>query len=63
MPQTKIKSKNGKVYTYEYKYQPIWIRPEIHERIKMLAMLHEVPMNTLLDRMVNDEIMKMEDSR
>lgn len=63
MPQTKIKSKNGKVYTYEYKYQPIWIRPEIHERIKMLAMLHEIPMNTLLDRMVNDEMMKMEDSR
>lgn len=63
MPQTKIKSKNGKVYTYDYKYQPVWLRPEVHERIKMLAMLHEVPMNTLLDRIINDEIMKMEDSR
>lgn len=50
--QTKITTKSGKVYSYEYKYQPIWLRPEIHAKLKDIASKSKMTLNKLIEKLV-----------
>lgn len=54
MPQQKVTTKTGKVYTYEYKYQPVWLRPEIHAKLKDIASKYKLTLNKLIEKLVDE---------
>lgn len=55
MSKTKITSKTGKVYNYDYKYRPIWVSPELHKTIKNVAFDNNMTMTKFLEKLVKDK--------
>jgi predicted HicB family RNase H-like nuclease len=62
MSKTTVISKTGKVYTYEYKFQPIWIRPELHQKLKSVASKHNISMNVLVEKLLESQEPKIEEN-
>ena len=53
--QTKITTKSGKVYNYQYNYQPVWLRPEIHAKLKDVASKYKLTLNKLIEKFVDSD--------
>ena len=50
----KVKSKKDKVYEYDYKYRPIWVSPELHTKIKNIALNKKMTMIKFIEKLIKD---------
>jgi len=51
MHTVKVVTKNGKDYVYDYK--SIWIRPEIHRKLKLLSIDENASMNEIIEKLID----------
>jgi hypothetical protein len=51
MHTVKVVTKNGKDYVYDYK--SIWIRPEIHRKLKLLSIDKNASMNEIIEKLID----------
>jgi len=50
MPKSRLRG--GKT---AHRYQPIWIRPELHHKLKSVATKHNISMNVLVEKLLESQ--------